>query len=472
MDSLWWEEVSDQTSEGAPELDRVQLALCGQHSLRSLLLRCSLSSFCPDDSNTNAALIAEFFKKTSHRTRCVGVPKTIDGDLRNEFIEMSFGFDTGQRARGEHECRGVRVFVGQCSSPRSRFLMSVCVCVVPATKVYSEQVAALCADAVSARKTYHFCRLMGRTASHITLEVALQTHPNMSLIGEEIQARGQSLSSITKSICDMICTRALQGKHFGCVILPEGLVDFLPDVAQLIQELNELMAAHGSVPSNIQAHLSAASFNLFNSLPAMIGQQLLLDRDPHGNVQVSKIESERLVAFLVEQELARRKRLGTYKGSISIVTKFLGYEGRCGLPSVFDSNYCYALGQTAAALLTRGYTGMIATVQGLVLPPAEWSCGGIPLTMMMNLERRSGHDKPVIRKALVRLEDTPFQLFDQLREQWKYQDQYRNPGSIQYSGRFAELTTMTLSLEQTAKKQQWAQEQKKKEADAPLRSNL
>jgi pyrophosphate--fructose-6-phosphate 1-phosphotransferase len=260
-------------------------AVCSQLQLDGLVI------VGGDDSNTNAALLAEYFKKTHHRTRCVGVPKTIDGDLRNEYIEMSFGFDT-------------------------------------ATKVYSEQVAALCADAVSARKTVHFCRLMGRTASHITLEVALQTHPNVTLIGEEIQAKGHTLSSITKSIADVISTRALQGKHYGCVILPEGLVDFLPDVGALIQELNELMAENKErgLPANISAHLTPASANLFASLPPTISQQLLLDRDPHGNVQVSKIESERLVSSLVEQELGRRKKLGTYKGNPSFVCHFLGYE--------------------------------------------------------------------------------------------------------------------------------------------------
>jgi pyrophosphate--fructose-6-phosphate 1-phosphotransferase len=339
--------------------------------------------------------------------------KTIDGDLRNEFIEMSFGFDT-------------------------------------ACKVYSEQVAALCADAVSARKTYHFCRLMGRTASHITLEVALQTHPNIALIGEEIQAKRQTLSSITKSIADVICTRALQGKHYGCVILPEGLVDFLPDVAALIAELNELMAASKGLglPSNLQAHLSTSAYHLFSSLPAAISQQLLLDRDPHGNVQVSKIESERLVAGLVEGELSKRKKLGTFKGSPSFVCHFLGYEGRCGLPSNFDANYCYALGQTCGALLATGQTGMIATIQKLIQPAEDWQCGGLPLTALMNLERRAGHDKPVIRKALVNLSDTPFQAFETLREGWKYQDSYRNPGAIQYDGPHADLINMTLEMEQ------------------------
>ena len=260
---------------------------------------------------------------------------------------------------------------------------------------------------------------MGRTASHITLEVALQTHPNVALIGEEIQAKRQTLSSITKSIADIIATRALQGKHYGCIILPEGLVDFLPDVAALISELNELMASSGGLglPSNLSAHLTPASFGLFASLPAAIGQQLLLDRDDHGNVQVSKIESERLVSGLVETELGRRKALGTYKGNPSFVNHFLGYEGRCGLPSNFDANYCYSLGQTCAALLATGHSGYIATIQGLTGPAPEWRCGGQPLTSLMNMERRTGHDKPVIRKALVRLEDLPFQIFEQMREQ-------------------------------------------------------
>lgn len=318
----------------------------------------------------------------------------------------------------------------------------------PSCKTLSEKVAALCADAVSARKTYHFCRLMGRTASHITLEVALQTHPNVALIGEEVKERKQGLSAIVRSIADIIATRALQGKHYGCVILPEGLVDFLPDVGVLLAELNEIMATHKILPANITAHLTPASASLFASLPALIAQQLLLDRDPHGNVQVAKIESERLVASLVEQELQRRKRLGTYKGAISIVTHFLGYEGRCGLPSNFDANYCYALGQTAGALLGAGCTGLIASVQGLILPASQWQCGGVPLTQMMNLERRHGKDKPVIRKALVELDAAPFLAFEHLREGWKYTDAYRNPGTIQHEGPFADSVSLTLLLEQ------------------------
>lgn len=295
--------------------------------------------------------------------------------------------------------------------------------------------------------------LQGRTASHITLEVALQTHPNVSLIGEEIKAKGQTLTSITQSIADVISTRALQGKHYGCVILPEGLVDFLPDVAALISELNELMSERG-LPANITAHLTPASASLFASLPAAIGQQLLLDRDDHGNVQVSKIESERLVASLVEGELMRRKKLGTYKGNPSFVCHFLGYEGRCGLPSNFDANYCYALGQTAGALLASGNTGMIATIQRLTEPTAVWQCGGLPLTHLMNIERRSGHDKPVIRKALVELTGLPFQTFEQLREGWKYQDSYRNPGAIQYEGPFADTVNLTLDMEQRHPKEE------------------
>jgi len=364
-----------------------------------------------DDSNTNAALLAEYFLANHCKTRCVGVPKTIDGDLRNEYLDISFGFDT-------------------------------------ATKVFSEKVAALAADAVSARKTWHICRLMGRTASHITLEVALQTHPNVTLIGEEIQQRGLTLRQIIKNICDVIATRALQSKHYGVIILPEGLVDFLPDVSKLTSELNELIAQHGGMIANVSAHLTKESASLFASLPQDIANQLLLDRDPHGNIQVSKIESERLVAFLVEQEMTRRKKAGTYKGKLSIVTHFLGYEGRCGIPSNFDACYCYALGQTAGALLASGSTGMIAIVQDLVLPVSEWRIGGMPLTHLMGIERRAGHNKPVIHKALVRLEDAPFQIFDALREQWKYTDNYRNPGSIQYEGTHADAVTMTLAFEQ------------------------
>jgi pyrophosphate--fructose-6-phosphate 1-phosphotransferase len=363
-----------------------------------------------DDSNTNAAVIAEYLKAKNVKTCVAGVPKTIDGDLKNDWIETSFGFDSS-------------------------------------TKVFSDLVAALCADAISARKTYHICRLMGRSASHITLEVALNTHPNVTLIGEEIAAAKQTLQLITSAVCDVIEKRAERGLYYGVIILPEGLIEFLPDVNVLINELNELLAQPGGLPSNLMHNLSESSAKVFNQLPSSIAQQLLLDRDPHGNVQVSKIESERLLQYTVENELARRKKNGQYKGNSSLVPHFFGYEGRCGLPSNFDCNYCYALGQTAAVLIQNSITGCMAVVRNLTAPPELWSCGGIPLTRMMNIERRSGKDKPVIKKALVELNQRPFLLFQRLRNSWTLRDQYRNPGSIQYYGPHADSLTLTLQIE-------------------------
>lgn len=365
-----------------------------------------------DDSNTNAAVLAEYFLSEHVTCSVVGIPKTIDGDLRNEYINMSFGFDT-------------------------------------ATKIYSERIAALAIDAVSARKTYHWCRLMGRTASHITLECALQTHPNVALIGEEIQAKKVTLAMLTKQIADVIVERSKRGKHYGIIILPEGLVDFLVDISQLLEELNDLIGQHGGVFANIHAHLSHESQALFHSLPPHIAQQLMMDRDPHGNVQVSKIESERLISHLVENELKARKKAGQYKGTPSFQTHFLGYEGRCATPTVFDSNYCYALGFTAGALIQHRYTGVMAVVSNLILPPEQWSCCAVPLTHMMNMERRLGHQKPVIKKALVNLNDKPFQLFRQCRHHWMHNDAYRNPGPIQFTGPHAHALNLTMLIEQT-----------------------
>jgi pyrophosphate--fructose-6-phosphate 1-phosphotransferase len=294
-----------------------------------------------------------------------------------------------------------------------------------ATKVYAETVAALCADAASAKKVYHICRLMGRTASHITLEVALQAHPNVTLIGEECLAKQMGLRAVVSELADVVCQRALLGRNYGVFILPEGLVDFLPDVSKLLHELNEVIAANQNrPPANLTEHLSAESKHVFRVLPPAIAQQLLLDRDPHGNVQVSQIESERLIAHMLESELHRRAHSGDYVGKFKFVCHFLGYQGRCGLPSQFDASYCFALGATAGVLIHEGRTGQMAIVRNTCSSVAQWQCGGMPLTHMMNVERRHGKDKPVIKKALVELDSVPFKVFARQRDEWKHDDKY------------------------------------------------
>jgi pyrophosphate--fructose-6-phosphate 1-phosphotransferase len=365
-----------------------------------------------DDSNTNAAVLAEYFAENNSNIKVCGAPKTIDGDLRNEHVEISFGFDT-------------------------------------ATKVYSERVAALCADAASARKMYHICRLMGRTASHITLEVGLQVHPNLTLIGEEIRERKMGLKEVVKEMADVVAQRSLLGRNYGVFILPEGLVDFLPDISKLLGELNEIIAHNNNVPpANLTNHLSEDSRKVYTSLPVSISQQLLLDRDDHGNVAVSAIESERLLASMLDAELSRRKKLGDFDGTFKYICHFLGYEGRCSLPSIFDSTYCYTLGATAAVLIASGQTGMMSIVRNLSLPLAQWSCGGTPLTSMMNVERRHGKDKPVIKKALVELDSLPFLLLAKLRDEWKHEDRYRNPGPIQFGKEHSSQLNLTLQIMQ------------------------
>jgi diphosphate-dependent phosphofructokinase len=364
-----------------------------------------------DDSNTNAGLLAEFFKAQGLPVSVIGVPKTIDGDLKNEHIETSFGFDT-------------------------------------ATKVYAELVGNICRDVNSARKYWHFVRLMGRSASHITLEVALKTQPNVVLIGEEIMAKKLTLAQVVDQVADVIARRAGMKKNFGVLLLPEGLIEFIPEIKDLINALNDVLAG-GKTGEDPIALLPASAAALMRSLPAGIQAQLMLDRDPHGNVQVALIETEKLMVEMVKARLAEKKKEGSYDGKFAAITHFFGYEGRCGAPSTFDANYCYALGYNAAALALNGLTGTLSSVKNLTKPAAQWQCGGVPLTMMMNMERRHGREKPVIQKALVRLDGAPFKALAVSREAWAVEDRYVFPGPIQYYGppSVTGLTTKTLRHE-------------------------
>lgn len=366
-----------------------------------------------DDSNSNAMKLAEDFRK--HNMKCVvnGVPKTIDNDMRNSQIEASFGFDT-------------------------------------ASKSYALSTASLAFDAISARKAYHFVRVMGRSASHIALEIALQVHPNLCYIGEEVSKKGLTLPAIVAEITDLICQRAVKGKNYGVIVVPEGLVEFMPDVESLISELNEILAADGDSEvtyDQVVEKLSDDSKELFCSLPMSFANQLMLERDPHGNVQVAKIEVERLLIGMVSMQLASRKKAGTYSGKFSGNPHYLGYEARCALPTNFDANYTYGLGRVAAALSCHGKTGYVATLSNLSKPPEHWVPAAYPLTMMMNKERRKGKDVAVIRKMMVALDGAPFQTFAAAREGWMMSDSYRTPGPSQFWGPCADDVTLSLALD-------------------------
>lgn len=377
-----------------------------------------------DDSNTNAATLAEYMAANNTGIQVIGCPKTIDGDLKNEDIEASFGFDT-------------------------------------ATKTYSELIGNIERDANSAKKYWHFIKVMGRSASHVALECALETQPNICLIGEEVKEKKMSLSSIANYIADSVEKRAANGDNFGVAIIPEGIVEFVPEFSVLIAEINELLAgnktdAFNALPSwndkyeFIKNGLTPASFAVFDLLPVGIQQQLFLERDPHGNVQVSLIESEKLFSALVKDELAKRKAAGTYNGKFSALHHFFGYEGRCAFPSNFDADYCYSLGYNAFMLIQYGYTGYLSKVSNLSKSAEEWVAGGMPITKMMNMERRNGEDKPVIRKALVELDGKPFKYFEAHRDVWAVETAFTYPGAIQYYGpsEVCDLTTRTLALEQ------------------------
>ena len=376
-----------------------------------------------DDSNTNACVLAEYYAAKQYGVQVIGCPKTIDGDLKNDQIETSFGFDT-------------------------------------ATKTYSELIGNIERDCNSARKYWHFVKLMGRSASHIALECALQTQPNICLISEEIQAKDQTLNDIVEYIAGVVAYRAAQGNNFGVVLIPEGLIEFIPAIGRLIQELNDLLAAHGADYMNLDKdaqrkyileHLSAENKATFETLPEGVARQLSLDRDPHGNVQVSLIETEKLISEMVAAKLNQWKKEGKYEGKFAAQHHFFGYEGRCAAPSNFDADYCYALGSSAAQLIANGKTGYMAIVKNTTAGTDQWKAGGVPITMMMNMEKRNGEMKPVIRKALVELDGTPFKTFAAQRDKWAKETCYVYPGPIQYWGpsSVCDQTTKTLVLEQT-----------------------
>ncbi|KAG6776755.1 hypothetical protein POTOM_016543 [Populus tomentosa] len=364
-----------------------------------------------DDSNTNACLLAEDFWVKGLKTRVMGCPKTIDGDLKSKEVPTSFGFDT-------------------------------------ACKIYSEMIGNVMIDARSTGKYYHFVRLMGRAASHITLECALQTHPNITIIGEEVAAKQLTLKNVTDYIVDIICKRSDLGYNYGVILVPEGLIDFIPEVQYLIAELNEILA-HDVVDEDglWKKKLTNQSLQLFEFLPPAIQEQLMLERDPHGNVQVAKIETEKMLIQMVETELEKRKQIGQYNCIFKGQSHFFGYEGRCGLPTNFDATYCYALGYGAGALLHSGKTGLISSVGNLGAPVAEWTVGGTALTSLMDVERRHGKFKPVIKKAMVELEGGPFKKFESLKNEWAINNRYISPGPIQFTGPGSDAISHTLLLE-------------------------
>lgn len=407
---------SGRTKLETKEQFAVCTKVCREHSINAIVI------IGGDDSNTNAAVLAEYFRANNEPVCVVGCPKTIDGDLKNESIETSFGFDT-------------------------------------ATKTYSELIGNIERDANSARKYWHFIRLMGRSASHIALECAMQTQPNICLVGEEVEAKNQSVEDITNYIADIVAKRAEKGFNFGVCLVPEGLIEFIPSLKVLIAEINDLLAkteaqfnaleTSADKISFVEQRLSTSSKSVFDSLPVEIKAQLLADRDPHGNVQVSKIETEKLLIQTVSARLAQMKKEGKYNGKFNSQNHFFGYEGRCAFPSNFDSDYCYSLGYNAFFLVNANLTGYLSSVTNLEKPADQWQAGGIPITMMMNMEQRHGEKKPVIKKALVELDGKPFKYFESNREQWALETCFTFPGAIQYFGpsEVCDQTTMTLALE-------------------------
>ena len=410
----------DMIGSGRTKLEEVGQFEKGIEIIRQLDIQ-AIVIIGGDDSNTNACVLAEYYAAKKYGVQVIGCPKTIDGDLKNDQIETSFGFDT-------------------------------------ATKTYSELIGNIERDCNSSRKYWHFIKLMGRSASHIALECALQCQPNICIISEEVEAKDQTLNDIVEQICNAVVARAEKGDNFGVVLIPEGLIEFIPAIGRLIDELNDLLAEHGAEYKDLEpaaqreyilAHLSKDNAETFETLPESVARQLSLDRDPHGNVQVSLIETEKLLSEMCEAKLAKWAKENKYKGKFASLHHFFGYEGRCAAPSNFDADYCYALGSSAAQLIANGKTGYMAIVKNTTAPTDEWKAGGVPITMMMNMERRNGKMKPVIRKALVELEGKPFQTFAAMRDKWAVETCFIYPGPIQYWGptEVCDKTTVTLALE-------------------------
>ena len=409
----------DMIGSGRTKLEKVEQFEKGLEIIRELGIK-AIVIIGGDDSNTNACVLAEYYAAKNYGVQVIGCPKTIDGDLKNAQIETSFGFDT-------------------------------------ACKTYSELIGNIERDCNSARKYWHFIKVMGRSASHIALECALQTQPNICLVSEEIEKKGMSLSDIVDYIAQAVAVRAADGNNFGTVIIPEGVIEFIPAIKKLIAQLNDVLAmpeakeiSRDEQVDFAKSHLTDENLAVFNSLPVGVARQLALDRDPHGNVQVSLIETEKLLSTMVAQKLEKMKKAGTFSGKFASQHHFFGYEGRCAAPSNFDADYCYALGNSAAQLIAAGKTRYMAIVQNTTAPAAEWKAGGVPITMMMNMEKRNGEMKPVIRKALVELDGKPFQTFAAQRERWARETAYVYPGPIQYWGptEVCDQPTKTLALEQ------------------------
>ncbi|MBP3775897.1 MAG: diphosphate--fructose-6-phosphate 1-phosphotransferase [Prevotella sp.] len=408
----------DMIGSGRTKLEKVDQFEKGLEIIRELDIK-AIVIIGGDDSNTNACVLAEYYAAKNYGVQVIGCPKTIDGDLKNEQIETSFGFDT-------------------------------------ACKTYSELIGNIERDCNSARKYWHFIKVMGRSASHIALECALQTQPNICLVSEEVEAKEQSLDDIVSYIANAVAVRAAEGNNFGTIIIPEGLIEFIPAIKKLIAQLNDVLAlpeakdiSRDEQVDFAKSHLTEENLAVFNSLPVGVARQLALDRDPHGNVQVSLIETEKLLSTMVAQKLERMKKAGKYSGKFSALHHFFGYEGRCAAPSNFDADYCYALGTSAAQLIANGKTGYMAIVKNTTAPADQWVAGGVPITMMMNMERRNGEMKPVIRKALVELDGAPFKTFAAHRDQWAKDTCYVYPGPIQYWGptEVCDQPTKTLALE-------------------------
>lgn len=412
----------DMIGSGRTKLEKIEQFEKGLEIIRELDIK-AIVIIGGDDSNTNACVLAEYYAAKNYGVQVIGCPKTIDGDLKNDQIETSFGFDT-------------------------------------ATKTYSELIGNIERDCNSARKYWHFIKVMGRSASHIALECALQCQPNICLVSEEVEAKEQSLDDVVEYIANAVAVRAANGLNYGTVIIPEGLIEFIPAIKKLIAQLNDVLAmpeaqnlGRSEQIDFVKHHISDENLAVFNSLPTSVARQLALDRDPHGNVQVSLIETEKLLSSMVAAKLDKWKKEGKFVGKFSALHHFFGYEGRCAAPSNFDADYCYALGTSAAQLIANGKTGYMAIVKNTTAPADQWVAGGVPITMMMNMERRNGEMKPVIRKALVELDGAPFKAFAAVRDVWAKDTCYVYPGPIQYWGptEVCDQPTRTLALEQDGK---------------------